>query len=218
MKNKVMKSIGAVFVGVLILTGCSQPDTTNMDELQAQLDKQVAINLELEAKVESLESELNTLKQEKEELILEVRDPDGAEVRLYTANVDTLAKEEIGKITVPVDQEEKIKDVQEVLEAMAEEISKQVFEGLPIEIEGIENIDGKKIAVINLVENENLDIGWANNYLQGSTGAAITSLTLTETFLQKTYEGDWIDGIKILYQGEAPEFDHMPELGQVIYR
>lgn len=218
MKNKVIKSIGAIFVGVLILTGCSQPDTTNIDELQAQLDKQVAINLELEAKVESLESELNTLKQEKEELISEVRDPDGAEIGLYTANVDTLAKEEIGKITVPVDQEEKIEDVEEVLAAMAEELSKQVFEGLPIEIEGIEDIDGKKIAVINLVENENLDIGWANNYLQGSTGAAITSLTLTETFLQKTYEGNWIDGIKILYQGEIPEFDHMPELGQVIYR
>lgn len=218
MKNKFTKSIVAIFIGTLMLTGCSGPDTTDINELQKQLDEQIAINLQLEEQIDSLESELNTLKQEKEEIISEVRDPDGAEVLLYTANVDTLVKEEIGKITVPVDEEEQVQDIESVLKSMAEELSKQVFEGLPIEVEGIENIEGKKIAIINLVENENLDIGWSNNFLQGSTGAAITNLTLTETFLQKTYEGEWIDGIKILYQGEAPEFDHMPDLGQVIYR
>lgn len=219
MKNKLFKSISIALMAMMMFTGCgSKADPKEIVELQTALNEQTAINTELQTQVDSLQSQVNALKQEKEDLIEQIREADGAELKLYTANVDTLAKEQIGKITVNLDANGEIEQIEEVLDFMADELSKQVFEGLSIEIQELKNVAGKTIVVINLEENNNLGVGWESNFLQGSTGAAITDLTLRETFLQKEYEGKWIDGIQILYEGNTAEFDHMPELGKIIYR
>lgn len=218
MKNKLFKLLGGAFLSVMLLTGCSQGNTKQIEELQAALNEQTTINTQLTEQVQKLQNEVDVLKAEKEALIEEVRQSDGAIIKLYTANVDTLAREEIGKLTVEVDENGNIKEIEAVLKTMAKELSKQVFEGLPIEIKEIKIVDGKQIAVINLKEDNNLSTGWASNFLQGSTGAAITELTLKETFLQKEFEKEWIEGIQILYEGDSPEFDHMVGLGEIIYR
>lgn len=218
MKNRLFKLIGGIGLTVMLLTGCSQGNTQDITELQVALDEQISINTELQGQVDQLQGEVNSLRKEKEELIEEIRQEDGAIIKLYTANVDTLAKEEIGKLTVEVEENGNIKNIEDVLETMADELSKQVFEGLPIKIQEVKTESGKQIAIINLKEDSNLDIGWASNFFQGSTGAAITELTLKETFLQKEFTGNWIDGIQIFYEGEASEFDHLPQLGEIIYR
>lgn len=218
MKKNIIKILSVFLITVMVFTGCSNGTSPEVLELQTTLDKEVAKNKELEDQIQILTTEVETLKQENKELIDEIREADDIMLKLYTANVDTLAKEEIGKIAVTVDSEGNIQDLPEVLDILANELSKQVFEGLTIDIEDIKIVDGKKVAVINLKEDSNLSVGWEANFLQGSTGAAITNITLKETFLQKEYTGEWLDGIQIFYEGQSPEFDHMPNLGEIIYR
>lgn len=114
------------------------------------------------------------------------------------------------------------------LEALAKALSEVHFSNLPIEVSEIKEIDGKKIAVINLKESEeNQKItavlqfkgdSWATSYFQGSTGGTMTSVSLIETFLQKDYEGQWIDGVKFLYNSKICDFQHVPALNKVSYR
>jgi len=51
---------------------------------------------------------------------------------------------------------------------------------------------------------------WATNYLQGSTGASITTVSLIETLLQTEHNGDWIDGVRFLYHGSPCEASLFP--------
>ena len=118
--------------------------------------------------------------------------------------------------------------LEEKLDLLAENLSKEVFNDLPIEFVEIKEIDGKKIALFNLNElGENAgDItfdkyqgkNWVNNYFAGSAGGGITEYTLIETLLQRDYSGEWIDGVEFTYKNSNIEFDHVPSLGEVNYR
>ncbi|MBM7624080.1 hypothetical protein [Sporohalobacter salinus] len=100
--------------------------------------------------------------------------------------------------------------IKEKLENIANRLSRFKFNHLPIEIVKIEESNGD-IAVIDLQEykwNHNQDkfnklqgISWRSHYFQGSTGGMITSKTLIRTFLQRDYDGNWVDGVKFLYEG-----------------
>ena len=122
--------------------------------------------------------------------------------------------------------------LKEQLQVLMNELSHKGFKELPITVEKIEQIEGKKIAIVNLQEQEDrtlrevLDlhmkrgcICWAQSYFQGSTGSGITLSQLDQTLLQPTYMGDWIDGYKLLYNGQDKEgWGHVEVIGQVIYR
>ena len=118
--------------------------------------------------------------------------------------------------------------LEEKLNLLAENLSKEVFNDLPIEFVEIKEIDGKKIGLFNLNElGENAgDItfdkyqgkNWVNNYFAGSAGGGITEYTLIETLLQRDYSGEWIDGVEFTYKNSNIEFDHVPSLGEVNYR
>ena len=123
----------------------------------------------------------------------------------------------------------------EKLDIIADSLSRFNFNSLPIEVLRIEERKGKRIAVIYLREHEwNRDIDWSNpkfmsgnqgvtwraRHFQGSTGGSITSFTLTETFLQRGYERDWIDGVIFMYENEPIKEDEWAHisLSGVIYR
>lgn len=111
----------------------------------------------------------------------------------------------------------------EKLKAIADRLSRFKFNELPIEIKGIDEKDGRKIAVVNLKEhpwNEAMEeppvqVGnrgatWRYLHFQGSLGGEFTSKTLVETFLQQEYKGEWIDGVTFLYGGNPiEEFEHV---------
>ncbi|MDF2878825.1 MAG: putative lipoprotein [Clostridia bacterium] len=141
------------------------------------------------------------------------------ELPLFTGDSDTYDKKQYE--TIEITPETTIEDK---LKLIADHLSKTQFDGLPIEIQKIETIDGKKIAIINLQEKNASAEGaqapknWMNYLNAGSTGSAITLITLEESFLQKDLEGDWIDGIKIIHEGQAiEEMDHFPGT-TIIYR
>ena len=118
--------------------------------------------------------------------------------------------------------------LEEKLNLLSENLSKEVFNDLPIEFVEIKEKDGKKIALFNLNElGENSgDItfdkyqgkNWVNDYFAGSAGGGITEYTLIETLLQRDYSGEWIDGVEFTYKNSNIEFDHVPSLGEVNYR
>lgn len=118
------------------------------------------------------------------------------------------------------------------LNRLAEGLSRYKF-NLPVNLVEIEKRGEGNVAVINLRENPwNRDmkgppelsgvagLTWKYNYFQGSTGAGNTSITLRKTILQPEYEGDWIDGVIFLYEGEKikkESWDHL-ELSGIFFR
>ncbi len=130
------------------------------------------------------------------------------EFDLFTGNVDSYEKEKSETIKV-----EKETTLEEKLQSIADHLSKKEFENLPIVIEKIEEWEGKQIAIINLRDDPSQKEGlnWMSFLNGGSTGGTITRVTLEESFLQREYKEAWIDGIKLVYEGEAiPELDHFP--------
>jgi len=106
----------------------------------------------------------------------------------------------------------------EKLDALASELSRSRFGGLPIEVLQIGVRGGRKVALVNLQEDETViaangrPITWSKLYFQGSAGGAMTTGTLIQTFLQSEYTGEWIDGVRFLYENRPIEeagFDHI---------
>ncbi len=121
--------------------------------------------------------------------------------------------------------------VQDILQQLADTLSQKQFSGLKIKIVEIKLIEEKQIAIVDLQENEskNLDevmkaydenngeyTSWYS-YAQGSTGALCTLKTIEETLLQEYASGiSWIEGIKLLYNGDEEEvFGHIELRGQI---
>ncbi len=135
-------------------------------------------------------------------------------MEIYTADVDTFERGTAAEIRVKSDA-----SVAERLEAITQGLSTHVFK-LPMEFLGIDLVFNQKVARVNLMENpKNPDLyPWNTGYFQGSTGGAITSISLIDSYLQPTYEEEWIDGVKFLYEGETIEFEHVYGLQQTQYR
>jgi cell division protein FtsL len=142
---------------------------------------------------------------------------------IYTANIDSLKRETYLWVYVDVKSPIKAK-----LGVLAKTLSEVYFRGLPIEIGDIKDVNGKKIAVVNLSESaENQKIkdtsnfkgpSWAGSFFQGSTGGGITSTSLIETMLQRDYKGAWIDGVQFKYNNKNIDYEHVPDLNAIAYR
>lgn len=119
--------------------------------------------------------------------------------------------------------------LEDKITAIANKLSSLCYGNLPIELVKIDDVKGKKVAIINLEEYpENYDskvevingiyAAWNTLYFQGSSGGGQTTTKLIETFLQRDYQGQWIDGVKILYNNEDVLFQHVPSLEHIHYR
>jgi uncharacterized protein YneF (UPF0154 family) len=112
------------------------------------------------------------------------------------------------------------------LALMAKALSRHCFSYLPIEVQGIQEYDGKKVAVVNLKESEGFKTteiwygaSWAHGFFQGSAGGASTSITLIESFLQRDNPMPWIDGVVFLYEEQSiRQFEHVATLEKTVFR
>lgn len=98
------------------------------------------------------------------------------------------------------------------LEELCSGLSRFVFDYLPIELVKIEEKNGKKTAVINLVDpNNKKEKIWNTHFFQGSTGAHFTQSALILTLLQPGYKGEWVDCLVFQYNGKPfkDEWDHL---------
>lgn len=230
MYKKIISLCVAIFIVVIMVSGCSNSlkdenvrlieEITAMKEKNSELEKSVA---KLTEESKNLNDKLMALEAKEAFINEEISKHKDSVYPIYSADVNTYAKEIHFGTYIPGNLSIKNK-----LEAIANALSEVYFSNLPIEVSEITEISGKKIAVINLKESEeNQKINdasqfkgasWATRYFQGSTGGIITSICLIETFLQKDYEGQWIDGVKFLYNNKVCDFQHVPSLGEVSYR
>lgn len=151
-------------------------------------------------------------------------------VTLYKASVNDGTKEIISIYTIDGDTYEPIErypflvdktlTTTDKIDRIAEELSVNVF-GLPVKVDRIQEVDGMKIAEIMLGEDDRYGdaLTWKYQYFQGSLGSVMTMTTLQESFLQRAYQGEWIDGIRIFYEGGSDySTDHIETFGTLIKR
>ena len=122
------------------------------------------------------------------------------------------------RITVSFAGVERNRDLSGRLEEVSKALSAEVFEGLIVSLKEIKTIDGKEVATFNLKDVPGIEKAWGETYFQGSTGGMATIMALTDTLLQKDYQGEWVDGVKFLYEDQAIEFEHVESLGETFYR
>lgn len=203
-------------------SACSNSIKKENLDLTKEISKIKEENQELTKKVVELQSEnedLNKVILElepdklKEEIDLVVGEGESL-FNIYGANVDTYESEIMSQLVMKDDL-----PLEEKLQIVADGLSETKFDGLGIEVSKIEDKDGRKIATINLSEQTNeKGASWDTGYFQGSTGGTITATSLNNTFLQKEYNGEWIDGVRFLYNNEQIGFDHVEGLSEVSYR
>lgn len=131
---------------------------------------------------------------------------------IYTIDENSLEPNESGTIEVneSLSLEDKLKE-------LSKAVSEKKFDKLTIEVKSIDTVNGKKVATINLTDSGTNK--WVPKF-QGSTGGSVTSNTLIENFLQSNNKskGEWIDGVKFLYNNEAIEYEHVSDLSTIKYR
>lgn len=233
MKKHVLRIICVLTLCTMVFAGCSKPTSKDgNNQLNQEITALKEKNTKLENEKKALEEQLGMCqgRLNKQLDILEQLAKSGKKsgfdiIPIYTANIDTYKREVDVYTLLPRD-----KTLEEKLDYVADTLSKQHFSGLPIEIVKIEDVDGKSVAIVNLEElPENQGItdtskykgeSWAIGHFQGSSGGTTTSTTLIETFLQKEYKGEWVDGVKFLYNDKEIGFDHVEEMngGNISYR
>lgn len=131
---------------------------------------------------------------------------------IYAIDENSLEPNEVSSISLDSNL-----SLNDKLTKLSSAISKANFDGLKLEVKSIDNVDGKKVATINLADSG--DKTWVPKF-QGSTGGQVTANTLIENFLQSNNKsnGEWIDGVKFLYNNESIEYDHVSELSQIHYK
>lgn len=131
---------------------------------------------------------------------------------IYTIDENSLEPNQSG--TIEVDENLSLDDK---LKQLSSALSEKKFDNLSIEVKSIDTINGKKVATINLTDANNKT--WSQKF-QGSTGGSVTSNTLIENFLQSNNKsrGEWIDGVKFLYNNEKIEYEHVADLSNIQYR
>lgn len=100
------------------------------------------------------------------------------------------------------------------LRELTKGLSTNYFQNLPMKFVSIQEIDGKKVARIDLIGKKD----WENKIFAGSTGGGINSQTLVNSYLQKKYTNSWIDGVVFTWDGEKILTDHAPLLEEPRYR
>jgi hypothetical protein len=130
---------------------------------------------------------------------------------IYSIDDNSLEPNESG--TIEVNENSALQDK---LKELAKAVSEKKFDNLPIEVKSIDTVNGKKVATINLTDSNNKK--WVPKF-QGSTGGSVTANTLIENFLKSNNKskGEWIDGVKFLYNNETIEYEHASDLSTVKY-
>lgn len=152
----------------------------------------------------------NSSKKEEEKPKEEVK-VNKIKLSIYTIDENSLEPNESS--TIEVNENLSLEDK---LKALSKEVSEKRFDKLPIELKSIDTVNGKKVATINLTDSSTKK--WVQKF-QGSTGGAITANTLIENFLQSNTKskGEWIDGVKFLYNNEVIEYEHVADLSTTKY-
>ncbi|HSL87476.1 MAG TPA: hypothetical protein VK861_11115 [Bacteroidales bacterium] len=221
--KKNMFRIVTLLMALSLLVACGNTDTNgqgaeegNIAQLEERIAELEADNAELVEENASLKAEIEVLKGETpEEPVTENPvEEEEEELPVFGAEEDGTMIQ-VSSVVVKTDE-----PLLNKMQMMGDVLTETVFEGLEMKAEEIRTIDGKDILVMDLIEGPD-EVGaasWVYDHFQGSTGGLVTETALTETFLQREYGGRWIDGVLFTLDGETIEYDHVPNLDDVILR
>lgn len=133
-------------------------------------------------------------------------------IKLSIYTIDENSLEPNQSSTIEVNENLSLEDK---LKELSKAVSEKKFDKLSIEVKSIDIVNEKKVATINLADTNNK---WVQKF-QGSTGGSVTANTLIENFLQTSNKskGEWIDGVKFLYNNETIEYEHVADLSNTVY-
>jgi hypothetical protein len=90
------------------------------------------------------------------------------------------------------------------MQMLADTISRLQFGRRPITVMEIENRNNKSIAIVNLNDYESQSDKyptWKDVFQDPASGLPAI-VTFSKSLLQEDYQGEWIDGVEFLYNGE----------------
>ena len=84
-------------------------------------------------------------------------------------------------------------------------------------------VDGTIATKLNVLEfdkktRKQLDMALISLEESDEVWVTYSEYTLIKTLLQSNYSGEWIDGLEFTYKNSKIEFDHIPELMEIVYR
>lgn len=189
--------LAAVLMLSIVMVSCTTKptDTTNSNSTTVDQGTQSKDSSNKDAEKPKEEPKVNKIK-----------------LSIYSIDENSLEPNESGTIEVTENA-----SVEDKLKALAKELSEKKFDKLSIEVKSIDKVDGKKVATINLADSDAKK--WVPKF-QGSTGGAVTANTLIENFLQSNNKnkGEWIDGVKFLYNNKPIEYEHVADLATTQYK
>lgn len=222
MNKRALKTVSLIFFMSILITGCSNSLENQNNALKKDISEIKNVNTGFENTIKDLGTKLDAKEKNNMTSVPTFQSKNDI-YPIYTANINTYEKEVYAYVYIPNNTELKQKSI-----ILANALSEKYFNNLPIEVVKIEEINNKKIAVINLSEtkenqgiNEQIKLtgtSWVTDYFQGSTGGKITSVKLIETMLQREHKEQWIDGVRFLYNNGVCDFEHAPDLKNVNYR
>jgi len=186
----------ALMLSITMVSCTTKPnDTTNSNTTTVDQNKDTNNSSKVETTAPKEEAKVNKIK-----------------LSIYTIDENSLEPNESG--TIEVNETLSLIDK---LKELSKAVSEKDFNKLSIEVKSIDTVNGKKVATINLADTTNNK--WVPKF-QGSTGGSVTANTLIENFLQSNNKsrGEWIDGVKFLYNNEAIEYEHVADLSTIKYR
>lgn len=213
MNRRVIKAVCYILLIGLVFTGCSNSLKSENGTLKKELEEAKTKISNLESENKNLTNQLEEQKKNNKKTDESINNKDNI-YTIYTANSDTYEKQT--GIYVYISNTD---DLKQRMTVIANVLSEGYFSNLPIEVVKIEKTDNKKIAVIDLKDSN--EKTWMDDFIQGSAGGAMTSTALIETLLQREHSGEWIDGVRFLYNGSVCDentFQHAPDLTKVNYR
>lgn len=200
-----------VLMTILFVTGCTPNEEAPSENVSTQQIEQN--NLDNNEKEDNIEyndndnqddnNDINDKNDDNNESTVQqvnqqVASSQSSEFKLYKSNENA-----DGIVEVSVSNINYEKSVDYNLQELANMVSKECFND-EVTI-NVVDVDEENIATIDLIDEQ----VWSS-YFQGSAGAEMTREVLLSTFLQKDYDGEWIDGVKFLVDGqENLEFDHI---------
>lgn len=194
--------LATVLVLSITMVSCSQkPSNTTTDSNTTNSNSTT-----VEKNTDNNSSKIETNSPKEEVKVNKIK------LSIYTIDENSLEPNESS--TIDVNENLSLEDK---LKALSKELSEKKFDKLIIQLKSIDTVKGKKVATINLSDSGTKK--WVQKF-QGSTGGSVTANTLIENFLQSSNKakGEWIDGVKFLYNNEAIEYQHVPDLGTTQYR
>lgn len=199
MTKKLILAIILMLSITMVSCNTKPTDTTSSDTNTTTVEKNQ------ENSDSSPKTENNTTKKEEKKV-------NKVKLSIYTIDENSLEPNESS--TIEINESLSLKDK---LKELSKAVSEKNFDKLGIDVKSIDTVNNKKVATINLFDTSNKK--WLQKF-QGSTGGAVTANTLIENFLQSNNKskGEWIDGVKFLYNNEIIEYDHVPNLSTIRYR